>query len=272
MALALAVGTTAAAAAFVPAAAERAAALQGREPGRSLTVLRAEQKDGDAMYDWQKVATSAGSSSRGSGVSESAALDLDNLPDLPDFSEEDLPSSGAKVASVPTTIREREVLPDLPGVDRDLVPPAPNPIMQTLGFLEWTGIWIGGLIVIAAIGGAFSWGLARAKVDPAFADTLLQVLKVVFSVFQVLFLGRVLLTQFPKIKTTDLPWALAHYPTEWILAPTRAVFPPEAGVDISPIIWLLVILLATELITGPSGILMMAKNAPVVDEGGAFFS
>lgn len=276
---AAALSVLAVAACFVPAAPSRAPATAshsssgGRGAGHSWLLAAGSGGQGSsgeagyAPYDWQRVAEGGGAAKPAAApgaAAEPGALNLDALPDLPDFSEDEdeVISDEAKAAPMAATVRTRELrLPDLPG-DSDLLPPEPNPMTQGLGLLEWTGIWIGGLLVVAAIGGVGSYALARAKLDPEFADSALQACKAVFTIFQVLFLGRVLLTQFPKIKTTEMPWAFVHYPTEWALAPTRMIFPPEAGVDIAPILWLAMTLLASELLTGPAGILQLAKNAP----------
>lgn len=243
---------------FVPATFRRrvvTAATSDQE--KSVTNQQSEEYK---PYDWQRVGGSQSTIAEARSDMEASSF-ADVLPDLPDFSDdsddtEQVPSLGAKVK-----IREIN-LPDLPG-DPDLLPPPPNPLLQGgLGLFEWTGIWLAGLIVIAALAGAGSYALARAKLDPDFANTALIACKILFGLFQVLFLARVMLSQFPKINTTEMPWALVHYPTEWALAPTRAVFKPEAGVDIAPILWLMMTLLAAELLTGPAGILQMAKEGP----------
>lgn len=208
------------------------------------------------QYDWQRVAESQ---------SGDGPLDLSDLPDLPGFDDAMPPADGGAVGTLKAGVTTREVeLPELPG-DPDILPPAPNSFTDGgLGLWQWTGIWLVGAVLIAVAGGVGSYALARAKIDPAFANQALSTCKLVFGTFQFLFFGRLLLTQFPRIKSTDMPWAPLHYSTEWILGPTRGVFPPEAGVDIAPILWLLVTLLASELITGPSGILQLAKDAPRV--------
>jgi len=264
-ALTLAVELACTVAAFVPPAglcAGRASAAPGGKAGEAAAGSKAPAEEPDyTPYDWQRVAEAKPSAPSGAaGAAAAVELDMDSLPDLPDLPDE-APEAG--VASLGAQVRTREVgLPELPG-DPELLPPEPNPVIQGgLGFLEWTGIWIGGLLVIAALGGLGSYALARAKLDPDFADSALAASKFILTAFEFLFFSRVMLAQFPKVKTTDMPWALVHYPTEWALAPTRAVFKPEAGVDISPILWLIVTLLAAELLTGPAGILQMLREGP----------
>jgi len=245
--------------AFVPAAGR--SRPSPRLQSSLVVSAAAEEKKDYGQYDWQKVAESSDK------AGAAADLNPDAFPDIAEFADAPpapaTPSSGAR--SLGATTKERRIdLPDLPGFedDEDLLPPAPNPIVDGgLGLWEWTGIWIVGSLGIVAIGGALSWGLARAQIDPDFADKSLIYVKYFLGFFQILFLGRVLLTQFPNIKTEEMPWAPLHYTTEWALAPTRSVFKPEAGVDVAPILWLITTLLASELLTGPSGILIMAKSA-----------
>lgn len=247
-------------AAFVPPHSQLLPILPRRGAAASAAAAAAATGKGeaggaaaDSKYDWQRVAEGQ----PGGDASNDIPIDLSDLPDLPDFDDEMPPVR--TMAGV--TTRELE-LPDLPG-DPDILPPAPNAWSDGgLGLWQWTGIWLVFAAGVAALGGIGSYALARATIDPAFANQALAFCKVFFGAFQVLFLGRVLLTQFPRIKTTEMPWAPIHYSTEWVLGPTRGLFPPEAGVDIAPILWLLVTLLASELLTGPSGILQIAKDGP----------
>ncbi|CAE8627572.1 unnamed protein product [Polarella glacialis] len=242
----------AAASSFVPPATGSVASAARAD--RSTRFANSGSSESEyAPYDWQRV----GSSPPRPGNSE-APVRISDLPDLPDFSDD----NDFEVSSLGAQVKSREVgFPDLPG-DPELLPPGPNPVTEGgLGLLEWTGIWIGGLLLLTALAGAGSYALARVQMSPELAESALAACKVGFTVFQVLFGARVLLGQFPKIDTKELPWAIFHYPTEWVLAPTRAIFKPEAGVDISPILWLMILLLAAELLTGPAGILVLTKDA-----------
>merc|ERR1719198_810536 len=94
-----------------------------------------------------------------------------------------------------------------------------------------------GMVVITAFCAAGTYLLAWSKLDPVVAGQ--------------------------KLNTTEMPWAPFHYSTEFILAPTRYVFQPEAGVDIAPLIWLMMSSLASELLCGPAGILQLASSNAV---------
>jgi len=235
----------------------------GKEGSASAAAAKPEYE----QYDWQRVAEAKGAAPAAQQKQMEIEIPegLDSVPDVPYFDEDDdfvEEGESGDAAVLKTKVREREILPDLPG-DPDLLPPEPNPMFEVgFGLFEWTGIWIGILVVLGGLGYVFSIVVARVEMDQAFADTALTVTKTFCGLFQILFLARIVLTQFPKIKTTDMPWAVVHYPTEWVLSPTRAVFKPEAGVDIAPVIWLAVILLTNELLTGPSGVFQLARESP----------
>ncbi|CAE7816543.1 CCB3 [Symbiodinium sp. CCMP2456] len=235
---------------FVPAG-SKTGVLSSRKTIRAAEGKQSEEYD---QYDWQRVSGSS------RNVQE-VLPDLADLPDLPDFGTEEEEVSGE--GEVKAKVQVREVnLPDLPGLDEDLLPPGPNPWSDGgLGFLEWTGIWAGLLTVVLAVGAGGSWIIARLQLEPEVAGQLLDFLKPLLNVYQLLFLARVLLAQFPKLKTTDWPYAICHYPTEFVLGPTRMILKPEAGVDVSPFVWLLFTSLVAELLTGSFGILQMVKDS-----------
>ena len=76
----------------------------------------------------------------------------------------------------------------------------------------------------------------------------------------VLFLMRVVLSWFPKYNLNELPWNIAAWPTEPILKPTRALVPPVAGVDVSPLIWVGILTFLSEILVGPQGILSIIER------------
>jgi len=185
------------------------------------------------------------------GVGEAIPVDLSNLPDLPDFGEEDM-TDGKE--------GRRMELPDIP-LDEDLLPPEPNPIMNVeLGLMEWTGIWALLLLAVAAIIAVSSWAFSRIQIDPVLAGQLLDFLRPTLAVYQALFLARAVGTQFPQVKMTDWPYAICYYPTEFMLAPTRAILKPEGGVDVTPFLWVMLTALVAELFAGSFGVLQMFKD------------
>ena len=71
---------------------------------------------------------------------------------------------------------------------------------------------------------------------------------------------RVVLSWFPKYNLNELPWCIAAWPTEPILKPTRALVPPVAGVDVSPLIWVGILTFLSEILVGPQGILSIIER------------
>jgi len=82
----------------------------------------------------------------------------------------------------------------------------------------------------------------------------------VVSVYSLFFIARIVMTWYPEIDGTKAPWSLAYNPTEFILKPTRAVVPPLAGVDISPIVWVGLLSFINETVLGPQGILSIIQR------------
>mmetsp|Transcript_64059 Transcript_64059/g.119047 ORF Transcript_64059/g.119047 Transcript_64059/m.119047 type:complete len:283 (-) Transcript_64059:49-897(-) len=193
-------------------------------------------------YDWQKAANLDTSASRKGKKVSSETDGADASGKKMDF--------GGGLAD----------LPDLP-FESDLVPPEPKGFNEGgRDLFEWTGIWVTGFVLLGLVFGAFSVLIAKAGVDAEFAEVLSRGSKAFIFLFEALFMGRIILQQFPKTKTTDMPWALVHYPTEWILVPTRGVFPPEAGVDVSPIFWFVVLAFTSEFLNGPAGVLTLIQE------------
>lgn len=281
-------------AAFVPAAAiaagrRRPAAVTSRSPprlrrrpsrpARSLRqragpeekktqAATADTEDTYEPYAWQYT----GETSEASTPSQ--VLPPADLPDLPDFSDEAMdaePTSegGPKVYSVPTIVKSVD-LPDLPG-DPGLLPPGPKPEFDGgMGFMEWSGFWLVLAVVIGIFSAGISYFVVQSNINPEVEATIYLYLKPALQFFQAAFLVRILLTQFPKVKTTEMPWAPVHYSTEWLLAPTRAIFKPEAGVDVAPIIWLVLVCFLAEFLAGPAGVFQLARekmNAGVAPAG-----
>jgi YggT family protein len=81
-----------------------------------------------------------------------------------------------------------------------------------------------------------------------------------FALMTILFLLRIILTWYPDVKLTELPYSLAYLPTEPFLAPTRKIIPPLGGVDITPVVWLGIFTLLREMLLGQQGIITMALN------------
>jgi YggT family protein len=82
-------------------------------------------------------------------------------------------------------------------------------------------------------------------------------LSIVLGAMTLLFIFRIVLTWYPQVELTKLPFNLIAFPTEPFLWPTRKVVPPIGGIDISPIIWVGLFALAREMLLGQQGLLKM---------------
>jgi len=79
-------------------------------------------------------------------------------------------------------------------------------------------------------------------------------------VYSLLFIARIVMTWYPDIDGRSGAWSIAYAPTEFILRPTRAVVPPLAGVDVSPIVWVALLSFMNETLLGPQGLLAIIQR------------
>ena len=114
---------------------------------------------------------------------------------------------------------------------------------------------------------AIGVGLATMGIaEPAFASdvawigTTKPLLQAFLTIGTVAFLFRTVLSWFPKYDLKELPWSVIAILTEPFLKPTRAVVPPVAGVDISPIIWVSFLSFLSEILCGPQGLLTIMQK------------
>eukprot|EP00931_Biecheleriopsis_adriatica_P037215 TRINITY_DN2135_c0_g1_i1.p1 TRINITY_DN2135_c0_g1~~TRINITY_DN2135_c0_g1_i1.p1 ORF type:complete len:281 (+),score=57.72 TRINITY_DN2135_c0_g1_i1:30-872(+) len=168
-------------------------------------------------------------------------------------------SSNAEEGSLKTQVQMKQL--DMTGFEDEVRPP-------DIDFGQAVAIWAVFLFVVAGVAAFFSWAQTELQANPAMAGDILRVAKPGFTVVEILFGMRILLAQFGVKNTTDLPWAIFHYPTEWILAPTRTVVKPEAGIDMTPVLWLFIVALLAELIAGSNGFLNMARDSAAIKFGG----
>ena len=91
-------------------------------------------------------------------------------------------------------------------------------------------------------------------------DFINLVLGVFLALMTVLFIFRIILTWYPQVELTRLPWKLIAIPTEPLLIPARKLIPPLGGVDITPILWVGICTLLREILIGQQGLLTMASR------------
>jgi YggT family protein len=83
------------------------------------------------------------------------------------------------------------------------------------------------------------------------------VLDVFVDLLSFFMLARTILSWYPKTDIKKFPYSLAVWPTEPLLVPVRELVPTQFGVDISAIIWIMLLGLVRELLTGQQGILSL---------------
>ena len=86
---------------------------------------------------------------------------------------------------------------------------------------------------------------------------LTWILSPLLGLMILLFIFRIVLTWYPQVDLSRLPFVLIAWPTEPLLIPARKLVPPLGGVDITPIIWVGLISLCRELLLGQQGLLRM---------------
>ncbi len=84
-----------------------------------------------------------------------------------------------------------------------------------------------------------------------------NVLRLVFSLYILLFLFRIVLTWFPQLDLNKPPYNFVAWPTEPFLKSTRQLIPTLGGVDMTPFVWVGIVSLAQELLIGQQGVVTM---------------
>ncbi len=75
-----------------------------------------------------------------------------------------------------------------------------------------------------------------------------------------LFIFRIILTWYPLVNLSRLPYSIVAWPTEPFLLPLRKLVPPIGGVDITPIIWVGLLSLIREILLGQQGLLLILSR------------
>ena len=114
-------------------------------------------------------------------------------------------------------------------------------------------VWAGAAALLAVVEPA-------AAGDGAWAGTVKFALTPVLTLGTLAFLMRTVLSWFPKYDLKAMPWVIVAVPTEPFLKATRALIPPVAGVDITPIVWVSILSFFSEIFTGPQGLLTIIEK------------
>lgn len=86
------------------------------------------------------------------------------------------------------------------------------------------------------------------------------VIDIFVNTLSLLFICRTVLSWYPKTDLKKLPYSLVAWPTEPLLEPVRSLIPPAFGVDISAIIWIMLLSFLREILTGQQGILTLMER------------
>lgn len=115
------------------------------------------------------------------------------------------------------------------------------------------------LILVASTVVLASHPLAAQAVssDMQVISVVRPILDVFVDLLSFLFLARTILSWYPKTDIKKFPYSLAVWPTEPLLVPVRELVPTQFGVDISAIVWIMLLGLVRELLTGQQGILSL---------------
>lgn len=103
-------------------------------------------------------------------------------------------------------------------------------------------------------------GLPLAELNPDTAQLLIYILGPVFASLNLLFILRIVMSWYPALPVGKFPFVIAYAPTEPVLEPTRRLFRPVGGVDISPIIWVAGISFLNEILLGQQGLLVLLSQ------------
>lgn len=104
---------------------------------------------------------------------------------------------------------------------------------------------------------------AAASPDVSLVYIVRPALDVFVDFMSFLFIIRTILSWYPKTDITKFPYSVAVWPTEPLLVPVRELVPTQFGVDISAIVWIMLLGLVRELITGQQGILSLMERSAV---------
>eukprot|EP01031_Cornospumella_fuschlensis_P040927 gene40926-49921_t len=92
-------------------------------------------------------------------------------------------------------------------------------------------------------------------------NTIRPALDSFITVMNLLFLCRTVLSWYPKTDIKRFPYSLISWPTEPFMQVARSVVPPAFGVDISAIVWIMLLSFCKEVFTGQQGILTLIEKS-----------
>lgn len=109
-----------------------------------------------------------------------------------------------------------------------------------------------GMMPLACLAGDGS--LAPVSIVRPILDTFVNVLSLLFVL-------RTVMSWYPKTDLNKMPYNIVAWPTEPLLRPVRELIPPAFGVDISAIVWIMLLSFFREILTGQQGILTLIERS-----------
>ena len=83
------------------------------------------------------------------------------------------------------------------------------------------------------------------------------------SYLTIVFLIRLILTWYPKIDLSKGFWLFISIPSSYILNLTRKLITPIGGVDVGPVIWIVIISFLREILVGQQGLIKLALHTNI---------
>jgi YggT family protein len=80
------------------------------------------------------------------------------------------------------------------------------------------------------------------------------------NIMSFFFICRTIISWYPKTDLKAFPYSVVAWPTEPLLVPVREFIPPAFGVDISSIVWIMLLSFLREILTGQQGVLTLLER------------
>ena len=140
-----------------------------------------------------------------------------------------------------------------------------QPAVCNAGLRHAVSLGVGAGTTLAVLLGHGDVAVAASAAGAAGGElSALSVVRPVFDIFvntlSLLFLCRTVLSWYPKTNLNEFPYSLAAWPTEPLLVPVRSLIPPAFGVDVSSIVWVMLLSFLREILTGQQGILTLLER------------
>ncbi|KAL7560021.1 hypothetical protein ACA910_013512 [Epithemia clementina (nom. ined.)] len=130
-----------------------------------------------------------------------------------------------------------------------------DPILSSQSAM--TDVSLNAAITTVVTAASFVSSSIQLSETEAWVQPTIFIMDPVLNFFSFAMLARVVLSWYPKIKLSEMPWAIVALPTEPFLRIVKGVVPPAFGVDITPVFWLAISTFLHEILLGQQGLLIM---------------